>query len=85
MRYRHELDAYLKETGHPDKTLVAFAYRFLVVAEKFQTGFDEPLLHAMYVDRKLAGVHAVQTPAGQPRPALTPLRQGAAPPGRGER
>jgi type I restriction enzyme R subunit len=36
-------------------------YRFLVVAEKFQTGFDEPLLHTMYVDKKLAGVHAVQT------------------------
>ena len=36
-------------------------YRFLVVAEKFQTGFDQPLLHTMYVDRKLAGVHAVQT------------------------
>ena len=36
-------------------------YRFLIVAEKFQTGFDEPLLHTMYVDKKLAGVHAVQT------------------------
>ncbi|MBI2839689.1 MAG: type I restriction endonuclease subunit R [Acidobacteria bacterium] len=36
-------------------------FRFLVVAEKFQTGFDEPLLHTMYVDKKLGGVHAVQT------------------------
>ena len=36
-------------------------YRFLIVAEKFQTGFDEPLLHTMYVDKKLAGVHAIQT------------------------
>lgn len=36
-------------------------FRFLVVAEKFQTGFDQPLLHTMYVDKKLAGVHAVQT------------------------
>lgn len=35
--------------------------RFLVVAEKFQTGFDEPLLHTMYVDKKLAGLNAVQT------------------------
>jgi type I restriction enzyme, R subunit len=35
--------------------------RFLVVAEKFQTGFDEPLLHTMYVDKKLSGVNAVQT------------------------
>ncbi len=36
-------------------------YRFLIVANKFQTGFDQPLLHTMYVDRKLGGVHAVQT------------------------
>ena len=35
--------------------------RFLVVANKFQTGFDEPLLTAMYVDKPLSGVHAVQT------------------------
>jgi type I restriction enzyme R subunit len=35
--------------------------KFLIVAEKFQTGFDEPLLHTMYVDRLLAGVTAVQT------------------------
>ncbi|MFH1087435.1 MAG: DEAD/DEAH box helicase family protein, partial [Chloroflexota bacterium] len=36
-------------------------YRILVVAFKFQTGFDQPLLHTMYVDQKLGGVHAVQT------------------------
>lgn len=36
-------------------------YRFLIVAEKYQTGFDEPLLHTMYVDKKLDGVQAVQT------------------------
>ena len=36
-------------------------YRFLVVANKFQTGFDQPLLHMMYVDKKLGGVNAVQT------------------------
>jgi len=36
-------------------------YRFLVVANKFQTGFDQPLLHTMYVDKRLGGVHAVQT------------------------
>lgn len=36
-------------------------YRFLVVAEKFQTGYDEPLLHTMYVDKVLNGVKAVQT------------------------
>lgn len=36
-------------------------YRFLIVAEKYQTGFDEPLLHTMYVDKKLSDVQAVQT------------------------
>ncbi|WP_298460247.1 type I restriction endonuclease subunit R [uncultured Cellulomonas sp.] len=36
-------------------------YHLLVVAEKYQTGFDQPLLHTMYVDKKLAGVKAVQT------------------------
>ena len=36
-------------------------YKFLIVAEKFQTGFDQPLLSAMYVDKKLGGVNAVQT------------------------
>lgn len=36
-------------------------YKFLIVAEKFQTGFDQPLLSVMYVDKKLGGVNAVQT------------------------
>lgn len=36
-------------------------YRVLIVAEKYQTGFDQPLLQAMYVVKKLAGVQAVQT------------------------
>jgi type I restriction enzyme, R subunit len=36
-------------------------YRFMIVAEKFQTGFDQPLLTAMYVDKILSGVSAVQT------------------------
>ena len=36
-------------------------YRFLVCADKFQTGYDEPLLHTMYVDKTLSGVKAVQT------------------------
>ncbi len=35
-------------------------YRFLIVANKYQTGFDEPLLHTMYVDKLLANVQAVQ-------------------------
>ena len=36
-------------------------YKFLIVAEKYQTGFDQPLLSVMYVDKKLGGVGAVQT------------------------
>jgi type I restriction enzyme R subunit len=36
-------------------------YRFLICANKFQTGYDEPLLHTMYVDKALSGVLAVQT------------------------
>ncbi len=37
------------------------AYQVLIVAEKYQTGFDQPLLHTMYVDKRLDGVQAVQT------------------------
>jgi len=40
---------------------VQHPYRFLVVADKFQTGYDEPLLHTMYVDKHLSGIKAVQT------------------------
>ena len=36
-------------------------FRFLVCADKFQTGYDEPLLHTMYVDKQLSGIKAVQT------------------------
>jgi type I restriction enzyme R subunit len=43
------------------KTFERLEYRFLIVANKFQTGFDQPLLHTMYVDKKLGGVNAVQT------------------------
>lgn len=37
------------------------AWRMLVVADKYQTGFDAPLLHTMYVDKRLSGITAVQT------------------------
>ncbi len=51
--------------GFPEtKTAETFKgdeYRLLIVANKFQTGFDQPLLHTMYVDKKLGGVGAVQT------------------------
>ncbi|HUX20938.1 MAG TPA: RNA-binding domain-containing protein [Spirochaetia bacterium] len=43
------------------KTFERPEYRILIVANKFQTGFDQPLLHTMYVDKKLGGVGAVQT------------------------
>jgi len=36
-------------------------FHVLIVAEKYQTGFDQPLLHTMFVDKKLEGLHAVQT------------------------
>ena len=36
-------------------------YRFLICADKFQTGYDEPLLHTMYLDKPLSGIKAVQT------------------------
>lgn len=45
----------LPEVFHGDE------FNILVVAEKYQTGFDEPLLHTMFVDKKLSGVKAVQT------------------------
>ncbi len=44
----------------PDQ-IVEDPYRFLICAEKFQTGYDEPLLHTMYVDKVLSGIKAVQT------------------------
>ena len=47
--------------GQLPKRFHSDEYQVLVVAEKYQTGFDEPLLHTMYVDKKLAGVKAVQT------------------------
>lgn len=51
----HVSEAALPEVFHGDD------YGVLVVAEKYQTGFDEPLLHTMFVDKKLDGVKAVQT------------------------
>lgn len=45
----------------PDGSPYPEQYQILIVAEKYQTGFDQPKLCAMYVDRKLAGLQAVQT------------------------
>lgn len=44
-----------------EKKFKTGVYRFLIVADKFQTGYDEPLLHTMYVDKPLKGVRTVQT------------------------
>jgi type I restriction enzyme R subunit len=43
------------------KKFASDEYQLLLVADKYQTGFDQPLLHTMYVDKKLSGVKAVQT------------------------
>ncbi len=52
-------------TGYSEKELPTIferdEYKLLIVADKYQTGFDQPLLHTMYVDKKLSGVKAVQT------------------------
>ena len=48
-------------TGQIKKNIAKSPYRFLVCADKFQTGYDEPLLHTMYVDKTLSGIKAVQT------------------------
>lgn len=44
-----------------EKRIAADPYRILVVANKYQTGYDQPLLHTMYVDKQLSDVKAVQT------------------------
>ncbi len=50
----------IKEKELPKKFSTS-EYQLLLVADKYQTGFDQPLLHTMYVDKKLSGVKAVQT------------------------
>jgi type I restriction enzyme, R subunit len=50
----------LREKELPERFASA-EYQVLLVAEKYQTGFDQPLLHTMYVDKRLSGIQAVQT------------------------
>jgi type I restriction enzyme, R subunit len=50
----------IKEKELPEK-FATDEYQLLLVAEKYQTGFDQPLLHTMYVDKRLTGIQAVQT------------------------
>ena len=50
----------IREKELPEKFATP-EYSILLVAEKYQTGFDQPLLHTMYIDKRLAGIQAVQT------------------------
>lgn len=50
-----------EENNNIPKQFKKNEYRFLIVANKYQTGFDQPLLHTMYVDKKLSDVQAIQT------------------------
>jgi len=55
-----EMNAGVRESELPER-FATNEYQVLLVAEKYQTGFDQPLLHTMYVDKRLAGIQAVQT------------------------
>ena len=54
------MNAGIRERELPER-FATNEYQVLLVAEKYQTGFDQPLLHTMYVDKRLAGIQAVQT------------------------
>ncbi len=54
------MNAGIREKELPEK-FATTEYQVLLVAEKYQTGFDQPVLHTMYVDKRLAGIQAVQT------------------------
>jgi type I restriction enzyme, R subunit len=60
----------IREKELPEKFATP-EYQVLLVTEKYQTGFDQPLLHTMYVDKRLAGIQAVQTLVSLRRPCLT--------------
>ena len=54
------MNAGIREKELPEK-FATQEYQVLLVAEKYQTGFDQPLLHTMYVNKRLAGIQAAQT------------------------
>ncbi len=58
--YTEEAMNGMREKELPEK-FGSSEYQVLLVAEKYQTGFDQPLLHTMFVDKRLAGIQAVQT------------------------
>src|SRR5437870_1781298 len=55
-----DMNVGIKEKQLPER-FASDEFQVLIVAEKYQTGFDQPLLHTMYVDKRLADVQAVQT------------------------
>jgi type I restriction enzyme, R subunit len=55
-----EMNGGIREQDLPEE-FASNEYQVLLVAEKYQTGFDQPLLHTMYVDKRLAGIQSVQT------------------------
>ena len=55
-----KMNAGIRQKELPEK-FATQEYQVLLVAEKYQAGFDQPLLHTMYVDKRLAGIQAVQT------------------------
>ena len=55
-----EMNQGIRETELPEHFATG-EYQVLLVAEKYQTGFDQPLLHTLYIDKRLAGIQAVQT------------------------
>ena len=57
----NEMNSFDEHKNDIPKNFKKSEYKFLIVANKYQTGFDQPFLHTMYVDKKLSGVQAVQT------------------------
>ncbi len=55
-----EMNGGIRERELPER-FASEEYQLLLVAEKYQTGFDEPLLHSMYINKRLGGIQAVQT------------------------
>lgn len=55
-----EMNEGIKEKELPEQFATS-EYQVLLVAEKYQTGFDQPILHTMFIDKRLAGIQAVQT------------------------
>ncbi|MGI8757106.1 MAG: type I restriction endonuclease subunit R, partial [Acidimicrobiales bacterium] len=55
-----EMNGGIRESELPER-FAGEDYQLLLVADKYQTGFDQPLLHTMYVDKRLSGIQAVQT------------------------